>query len=125
MLYLYREAWYFLPFFVCCCSLHLKGPVSSCTFFTTTSSYSFPQCPRHQPHHASSASLLSFITAYLYDSYICVCECVLYTQTHQSMKILSNLMAFLKNASLRRHLKINIIIRIVTFLTFTNSFTVS
>lgn len=74
--YLYIS-WLFCLSFSCYCFLHLKRPVLSCTFFTTTSSYSFPQLPKLPHivlllplfHHLSQAICKVVIYVYVYIIY--------------------------------------------------------
>ena len=95
MLCLCRAPWHysliFLPFFI-----ELLFPLSRtcpilyityCSLWIPHPLKAFPSCPTYQQYQASSASLLEFIIAYLYN--ICICDSVLYTQTPQPVIILT------------------------------------
>ena len=95
MLCLCRAPWHysliFLPFFI-----ELLFPLSRtcpilyityCSLWIPHPLKAFPSCPTYQQYQASSASLLAFIIAYLYN--ICICDSVLYTQTPQPVIILT------------------------------------
>lgn len=80
--------WLFcLPFCVVV-SFNLEGSAPSTPFFAAhyRPSYSSSQVPRHQPHHAGWAFILAFTTAYVDNSCVSICMCVLYTQSPQPGK---------------------------------------